>query len=149
MYPDPMHRLTLILTLALASCGGDSDPTVDASTDPTPDTHDTVDSTPDTTPTDPRPDEENACTLRDGLCVSPVAGCTRCPDGYMPSHFSQGCEPDWCCEPGTPGTTDCESAGGVCIPVIPMSACAPGWHTSSLECTGDGSGCCVPSDACA
>lgn len=166
-----MHRF-LILTLILTACGGKNKNEGDADTDPADDTGDVhLDTLPDEGPdihidpledaiADATDEEEDvtadvdddttaACLSSGGSCVAPVGGCTRCPSGTLPYHMRHGCiPPGWCCMPGTRGETECETAGGICIPVIPDAVCAPGWNSSSLACTGEGAGCCQPSDDC-
>ena len=168
-------RILPLAAILLVACSGSNTNTGDAPVDTVAETTDTIqDSTPDSTPDDtvedispdvapdvtPDADEDTpADTTTDGIpeceslggtCVGLVAGCTVCASGSLPYHSRRGCpEPEWCCMPGTPGTTDCEVAGGVCIPVIPEATCPPGWGSVYTACSGEGSGCCMPSDSCA
>jgi hypothetical protein len=167
-----MRTLT-ILSVFLIGCGGSGSTTGDTSDDTAADSADTgydmipPDIPPDTTTDmaedtaeDPADDAADTvedsdgslteCEVHGGTCTPPVAGCTVCSEGSLPYHSARGCSGmDWCCMPGTPGDTACETAGGICIPVIPESSCPHGWGSSTVECSGEGSGCCLPSDSCA
>jgi hypothetical protein len=168
-------RYLPLVTILLVACGGSSNNTGDTSDDTVADMTDTTgdavpDSTPEDTTSDPTPDtaedtetdtEEDtsedtspdsltACEAHGGECTGLVAGCAVCPSGSLPYHMGMGCpDTEWCCMPGTPGETACEEARGICIPVIPDSVCPPGWASAEFDCSGEGTGCCLPSDSCA
>jgi len=119
--------------------GTDSDTDTDTDTDTDADTD--VDS--DTAP--------SPCTeALDGTCVGLVAGCASCGEGALASSEDAGCPSDeWCCVPWEPPGNACETAGGVCIPVVPDVFCPTGWAETATECGGVGTSCCMPGDGCA
>jgi hypothetical protein len=129
----------------------DSDGDTDTDSDGDADTDADGDADGDTdTDSDSDSDSDSQC-VEDlgGACGENLGGCAACAEGTLVNANSGGCsDGTWCCVPYEPPENDCETGGGVCIPLTPEAECPTGWETVWTSCGGDGASCCMPGPDC-